>query len=68
MSIIVPHHVVVRRHSDIPYLWRARCTCGWYALAPTEERARAARTQHIYDEEPFPNLFDPEENTDAGTS
>lgn len=56
MSLIVPHSVFIRRHTVIPYLWRITCICGYKAYAASEEKALACRAQHIYDEEPFPDL------------
>lgn len=46
----------VRRHKDIPHLWRSRCSCGQWFLAPTKNLARTALNQHIASEEPFPDL------------
>ena len=46
----------VRRHSDIPFMWRSRCSCGVWFLAATEELAQMALDQHIAAEEPFPDL------------
>ena len=63
MSIIVPHNVKVQGHSALPYLWRATCSCGWSAIAGSQERAEAAKRQHILEEEPFPDL-NPEELRD----
>lgn len=59
MSIIVPHEIAIRRHTDVPYLWKVRCSCGWYALAPDAAKARMAGNSHLSEEEPFPTyLFD----------
>jgi len=60
MSIIIPHHTSVQRHAEVPYLWRARCSCGWFALAADKSKADMAASQHIYEEEPFPDLFSEE--------
>lgn len=46
----------VRRHTAVHYLWQARCCCGHYVLAPTEERAREGIDAHIASEEPFPDM------------
>lgn len=46
----------VRRHAALPYLWRGVCTCGWYALAASEARARMGLDHHISSEEPFPDI------------
>lgn len=56
MSLILPHRVSIVRHAHVPYLWRALCTCGWYAYAPSEDLARAARDEHLREEEPFPDM------------
>jgi hypothetical protein len=45
-----------QRHSVLPFLWRARCSCGWWAFAATEHFAKQAGTLHLHEEEPFPNL------------
>jgi hypothetical protein len=45
-----------RRHKDVPYLWRSRCCCGQWFLAPTEDKAKAAIAQHLSEEEPFPDM------------
>ncbi len=47
------HHTEVKGHSVVPYLFRASCTCGWFALAPTEARAQAACSNHLDEQEPF---------------
>lgn len=44
----------VERHSAVPYLWRARCYCGEYFLAASEEAATMGLTQHIEANDPFP--------------
>lgn len=63
MSIIVPHiPKEPQRHSTVPYLWRAGCSCGWWALAGNRNNAVAATNHHLDEEEPFPShlLFDKE--------
>lgn len=46
----------VRRHKDIPYLWKSRCSCGAYFLASEEWKAKAGLEDHISQEEPFPDM------------
>lgn len=46
----------IRRHTALPHLWRARCSCGEWFLAASEEMARLALHQHIEAEEPFPDM------------
>jgi hypothetical protein len=55
MSLILPHHLTVQRHSTMP-IWRIRCSCGWTALAAAEEAAKVAQITHLETEEPFPDL------------
>ena len=57
------HITGAHRHTHIPYLWRAVCTCGWSALAPSEARAQAAAQFHFESEEPFPYDLTPEDPT-----
>lgn len=54
MSLILPHRTTTQRHSAIPYLWRASCSCGWSAFAGDAVHARAAADEHLSAEEPFP--------------
>lgn len=44
----------VRRHSVVPYLWRALCNCGEYFLAASETAARCGLESHIDQNVPFP--------------
>lgn len=46
----------VRRHKDVPFLWRARCSCGAEFFAASEARAQSGLDHHIHEEEPFPDL------------
>jgi len=46
----------LKRHDKIPYLWRVTCHCGWYALAASQGKAEMAIDDHVYREEPFPDL------------
>jgi hypothetical protein len=65
MSIIVPHiGVPPQRHSLVPFLWKVRCSCGWFALAASEIACRAAFHSHQLAEEPFPSdeVFDTTEH------
>lgn len=55
MPLILPHLPRITRHTAIPWLWRARCVCGWEAFAPSEERAKLAATSHVESEEAFPD-------------
>lgn len=67
MSLIVPHYRrAAKRHNSVPYLWRIGCSCGWYALAPSEDRCNMAFAQHQFEEEPFPSeeVFGPENSHD----
>jgi hypothetical protein len=50
----------MKRHDNIPHLWRVTCSCGWSAYAGHESNVRAAFSQHILEEEPFPadDIFD----------
>lgn len=65
MSILVPHRTTWQRHKAIPFLWRARCTCGWFAIAANEARAQAAADNHLSEEEPFPEQFNPDPDSEA---
>lgn len=55
MSLIVPHRTTVQGHAQIPYLFRAFCSCGWEAFAGNEGNANLAAQQHLIEEEPFPD-------------
>ena len=46
----------IKRHTEIPYLWRSACTCGTWFLAASEARAQLALRTHIEAEEPFPDI------------
>ena len=63
MTLILPHRTRTARHTHIPWLWRATCSCGWSAFAAFEYRARAAANQHLIEEEPFPDLSPLNEET-----
>lgn len=56
-SLIVPHRTKVQGHATVKYLWRASCSCGWWAIAGDEPKARLAARDHLESEEPFPDLL-----------
>jgi len=55
MTLIIPHKPTITGHSHIPFLWRARCPCGWTALAGSEINARFAAQALVDEEDPFPH-------------
>lgn len=64
MSLIIPHRLTsegIQRHTSMPYLWRATCTCGASFLAPFYEAAKLAIQTHFEEEDPFPFDMTPED-------
>ncbi len=56
MTLILPHAVIIVRHTALPWLYRIRCSCGYKAFAPSWEKGLACKQQHLEEEEPFPDL------------
>lgn len=57
MTLLIPHNTKYIRHSVIPYLWKAVCSCNkWSAYAPTEEKIKMACDEHKFAEDPFPDM------------
>jgi len=54
MTERILHLPLIRRHTHVPYLWRASCPCGWGAFAPSEQLVRRVAQSHVDEEEPFP--------------
>lgn len=53
-KLILPHRLLtLRRHSNVGFLWRATCLCGFYTLAASEEAVRDGFVSHIETEKPF---------------
>lgn len=42
MAILIPHRTSYKRHTNVPYLWKGICSCGWSAYAPDEDKVRMA--------------------------
>ena len=55
MTLVIPHNIEVREHTSVPGMWRARCSCGWWALTHSRADGLAAGNSHLSAEEPFPN-------------
>jgi hypothetical protein len=36
-----------QRHAAVPFVWRARCSCGWKAIAPSALTAKEALAAHL---------------------
>ena len=68
MTLHIPFPIM--RHAAIPYLWRARCSCGFTAYADERLGAQRALEEHITSETPIPDevlneMFDPEPGSEA---